>query len=431
MIPYTGVWFRLTIEAGFLIHYDSMPTLQDNRLFAPFNIGILTVIVVVFLLINFAIFWSINDKLHQSVNDDLIYRSQVTAETVSHFFSGKIHMVLLLGQHKPIREYLIEARNAEEAQTHRNYQNVVEMCNAVDSVYLDMDPVYDGKGRTSGGAVAWLASVPGNFLMTPREIMDEHSKPDPWVTKERPWFAGVAAAEEGLSLTDIYMDIEFQVACVSIVKRIEETDSQGNNVVYGVAGLDIFMPTVTEIMKKAQTGHLSQSLLLDGNEIVVYHPNDDFVEGRKLSELGQGYSDISQLIKENSTGGKLLNIDGKPTYVSYAKVTIFNISWTVVTMMSKKDAEAAVAKYRNALILIGTFDIIIFFVAPITVLILSERRRSMKLAKAKTMAEEANRAKGEFPLIRRTDIESTAIAENALFFAINIAFDDVSYENFV
>ena len=372
-----------------------MPTLYDKRLLIHLKVGILILIVLVFLLVNFAFFWSINFRLHQSVINDLCYRSQVTAETISHFFAGKIHTVMLLGRHKPIREYLIETRNAEEAQTHRYYQNIVDMFNAVDNVYLEMDPIYDGKGQTSGGAISWLASIPGNFLMTPREIMDEHSQPDPWVTIERPWFPGVAHSEKGLSFTDVYMDIEFRTACVSIVEKIEEPDSEGNNVFYGVVGMDIFMPTVTEIMKKAQTEHYSRAILLDSNEIVVYNPHDDFIEERKLSDLGQEYDDVSQFIKEGRTGGKLLLIDGTPTYVSYAKVTIFNVDWTIVTLMPKKEAEATVSRYFNALLLIGIFDLI-FFVLPILILVIVERRRSTELTKAKALAEEANRSKSEF-----------------------------------
>ena len=179
-----------------------MSTLHDNRLLAPLKVGILTLIIIVLFLINLAVFWLINVKLHQNVSDDLRCRSQITAETVSQFFAGKIHTVLLLDQYETIREYLIESRNSEEANTNRNYQNVVKLLRAVDSMYLNIDPIYDGKGQTSGGAVVWLANVPGNFLMTPRAIMDEHS-PNQWMTQERPWFAGVAASKEGLSCTDV------------------------------------------------------------------------------------------------------------------------------------------------------------------------------------------------------------------------------------
>jgi len=372
-----------------------MSTSYNNKLLTPFKVGIVASIVGAFLLINATVLLAINVKLRQSVSNDLIYRSQVTAETVSQFFAGKIHTVLLLNQYKTIRDYMTESRNSEEAATNRNYQHVVDMINTVENMYLDIDPIYDGKGQTSGGAIIWLGNLPGNFLMTPRRIMDEHSEPHPWITSERPWFAGVIASKEGLSCTNVYTNIEFQVPCFTIVKRIEEPDSQGNNVCYGVIGLNVFVPTITEIIKKAQTGEHSRTVLLDGNEIVVHHPNDDFVEGRKLSDLGKGYDEISRLIKDNQSGGKLLLLDGIPTYVSYARVSLFDINWTVVTMMSKKDAEAAVSKYRNALILIGIFDLI-FFAAPITFLVLSERRRSTELAKAKAMAEEASRSKSEF-----------------------------------
>ena len=372
-----------------------MTTSHNNRLLKPFTAGIFTLIVIVFLSINFAVFWSINAKLRQSVSNDLIRRSQVTAETIAQFFAGKIQTVLILEHHKAIRDYMVEAQNSEEAKTNQHYPSVVNMIDTIENMYLAIDPIYDGREQTSGGAIIWLGNLPGNFLMTPRIIMDEHSRPHPWRTYERPWFAGVVAAEGGLSCTDVYTNIEFQVPCFTITKRIEEPDADGNNVFYGVVGLNVFVPTLTEIMKKAQTGDHCHTFLIDGNELVVHHPHDDFVDGRKLSDLGNGYDEVSRLIKDGRTGGKLLALDGTPTYVSFAKMTLFDINWTIVTVTSKKDAEAAVSKYSNALILIGIVDLI-FFATPITILVLSAHRRSAELAKAKAMAEDANRSKSDF-----------------------------------
>ena len=395
-----------------------MSVLRDKWLTLTIKTGVLVLAFVVFLICNLAVLYVINGELRRNVKDDLIFRSRVTAETVSHFFAGKIHTVLLLGQYKPIHKFLVESHNVDEAKANRNLPTIEGMLNAVDNVYLTMDAIYDGKGQASSGAVAWMASVPGNFLMTPREFMDENSKPDPWVTKERPWFPGVKKST-GLSFTNVYMDIEFNAACVSIVEKIELPDDQGNNVFYGVVGLDIFMPTVTEIMKKAQSGHESHSVLIDGEEIVVYEPNSDFIEDRKLSDLGEGYADIARLIREDrkvreerkqnravrnkkatevsedGTGAALLQINGVPTYVAFATISFFDIEWTVITLVPKKEAEATVSSFSNYLVLVAIFDFL-FFAMPVGMLVMSERRRRIELTKAKVQAEEANQSKSKF-----------------------------------
>ena len=371
-----------------------MSILRGKQLSVFLKSGILILVFIAFLLCNLAVFYFINAELRRSVKDDLIFRSRGTAETIAQFFASKIHTILLLGQHKPLHEFLVESHNIKEAAAHRHYQAIVDLFNAVDNVYLGLDSIYDGKGQTTSGALAWMASVPGNFLMTPREFMDEHSTPEPWFTDKRPWFPGIAKSQ-GMSLTDVYMDIEFNVACVSIVEKIMAPGTDGNNEFYGVVGLDIFMPTVTGIMEKAQTSHLCQSVLVDGNGIVVYEPDHKFIEGRKLIDLGQGFDTVSQLVQRRRTGAELLQVNGQPTYVAFAKFSIYDIDWTVITLATKKEAEASVSTYFNYLMLVGILDFFLF-VSPIMMLVFSERRRSVELAKAKIQAEEANRSKSEF-----------------------------------
>ena len=395
-----------------------MPVSREKWPKVSFKTGVLVLAVVVFLVCNLAVLYVISTKLRRSVEDDLIFRSRVTAETVSHFFAGKIHTVLLLGQHKPIHEFLIESRNVEEAKANRHLPAIRGMLTAVDNVYREMDAIYDGKGQALSGFVAWMASVPGNFLMTPREFMDENSQPKPWHTTQRDWFPSVDKPQ-GVSFTNVYIDIEFDAACVSIVEKIELPNEQGDKEFYGVVGLDIFMPTVAEIMEKAQTGHKSHAVLIDGDEIVVYEPNSSFEENRKLSDLGEGYDDIVQLIRQNrkereerkherasqgekampvteeGAGATLLQINGVPTYAAFATISFFDTEWTVITLVPKKEAEATVASYSSYLILIGAFDFL-FFAAPIGMFILSERRRRLELAKAKTQAEEASQSKSKF-----------------------------------
>ncbi len=359
-----------------------------------FRILLLCGIVGIFLWSNLSILFRINEELRESAKEDLIFKSKVTVETVAHFFEGKIHTVLLLAQYKPIRDYMIESKNSEEAKTNRNYGLVSEMFQAADQMYVEINDAYQGKGETSSGAVTWLASVPGNFLMTPREIMDEHSQPDPWVTVQRPWFASIVHSQ-GIAFTDTYMDIEFNAACVSIVKKIEEKNLAGVNVFYGVVGLDVYMPTVMEIMNKSNTGTRSTSILTDSKGAVVYYKGTDYVEDRMLSDLGDGFDEVARFIRKGNTGAALLRINNHPTYVGFSQVPIPGADWHVITLTNKEEAEATATTYFNAMIFVGIIDLILLAI-PVLGFMLFERRKNTELAKAKTAAEQANRAKSEF-----------------------------------
>lgn len=66
---------------------------------------LLGALIVTFLTINLIVVYQLNRQLRQAVREEMIFRSRVTGESVSHFFSGKIHTVLLLEKYRPIREY--------------------------------------------------------------------------------------------------------------------------------------------------------------------------------------------------------------------------------------------------------------------------------------------------------------------------------------
>ncbi len=369
----------------------STPTVFSSM---TFRILLLCGIVGIFLWSNLSILFRINEELRESAKEDLIFKSKVTAETVAHFFEGKIHTVLLLAQYKPIRDYMIESKNSEEAKTNRNYGLVSEMFQAADQMYVEINDAYLGKGETTSGAVTWLASVPGNFLMTPREIMDEHSQPDPWITVQRPWFSNVVHSQ-GIAFTDTYMDIEFNAACVSILKKVEEKSLSGENVFYGVVGIDVFMPTVMEIMNKSNAGTRSTSILTDSKGAVVYYKGTDFVDGRMLSDLGDGFDEVARFIREGNTGAALLKINNHPTYVGFSQVPIPGADWHVITLTNKEEAEATATTYFNAMVFVGIIDLLLLAI-PVLGFILFERRKNSELAKAKTAAEQANQAKSEF-----------------------------------
>ena len=355
---------------------------------------VLGMIVIVFFVFNVGILYHANLVLRENVEEDHEHRSRITAEAISHFFAGKIHTVLFLSQYQPIRDILIETHNSREAKENGKYEDVIGVFNAVDRMYVEMDEAYEGNEETSSGVIAWLASVQGNYLMTPREIMDENSKPDPWYTLERPWFKGIPHSK-GISFTDVYLDIEFNVACVSILHKIEETDADGKENLYGVAGLDVYMPTIANIMKRTQTSPHETPILIDSHENIVYAPNTPFEENQKLASLAKGYDQIAEMIRSQESGNGLAEIQGETTYVGFSRVQIPGVNWYVIVLTPKTYAEATASSYFRTLLFIGLVDFFLLAV-PIVLFLFMQRMKNRELARAKLIAEKASQIKSEF-----------------------------------
>ncbi len=379
----------------------------------PFLAAVLTTTVLLFLLVNFLVLWGIDSALRKSVKADLETRSRIIGDSVAHFFIGKLHTVLLLDQYKPIRDLLLRCRGIKDVPTDPDHDAVVEMLRSVNMMYAGMDKIYSGLDHYAGAEeVMWIASDPGDFLLTPSILMDPHyidkdGKPDPWVTKERPWYPYISKTE-GIAFTDVYIDVEFKTPCVSVVKTVREDTPEKKNELVGVIGFDVFLPSVNALMQKSQVGKSGMSLLVDGHDIVVFHPEREFVENRKLESLGKGYDRLAEMIAAvKETDGEtvrstMLELDGVLCYVSFATATMLNANWFVVTIVPKTEAEKVVSGFFYRMLTVGLLNLFLFSI-PITIFIVLQNRKNEqlseangKLAEAKEIAERANRSKSDF-----------------------------------
>ncbi len=368
----------------------------------------LVLTVVVFVLLNVFAFWGVDAELRRNVTEDMKTRSRVASGTVSQFFVGKLHTVLLLDQYEPIQKLLKECRNSKEVPHHPSYPMVVSMLRSVNVMYRDMDAIYNIEKYVGSEEVMWLASVPGDFLLTPTIILDPESvddqgRPDTWVTKDRPWYPYISKTR-GIAFTDTYIDAQFHVPCVSVVKTVRGGESGHEDDLVGIVGFDVFLPTVNVIMRDAQVGKNGLSLLVDGNGIVVFHPQHEFSLDRTLRNLGPGYDALARRIEdsvaseEKAVESFQMTLCGVPSYVSFAEVTMPNVHWHVINIVPRQEAENFVSAYYHRFIVVGILDILLFLF-PIGLFFTAERRKRLELAHAKETAEtaksEAEKAKAD------------------------------------
>ncbi|MGL6195326.1 MAG: ATP-binding protein [Thermoguttaceae bacterium] len=354
-------------------------------------------IVLVIVTANFVIMLRVGHQMQKNISDEIVYRSRMTSETVAHFFAGNIHSILLLDKYKPVRDYLKECKNSQEARTNKNLTAVRDMFSAIDTAYMEQGNIRDESGVLRTFAPTWLASYEGNFCLSTQEILDENTLPNPWVTKERDWYPNVAATGERdeVVFSDAYMDFEFNSPCISIIKKVYETDSAGKRQAYGVIGFDLFLMTVDEIIQKASDGSHGISLLVDSNQVLIFHPDYEFKPERTLTDLGGGYAEIAPLLKGTEQGSALISINGVPSYIGFSRVPIHETNWYIINIIPEYTAEQTAERYFYSMLFIGIIDLLLFAL-PIYLFWHSERQKQAALRKAKDAAEQASRAKGDF-----------------------------------
>jgi len=384
----------------------------SEKLFSPALILIFFLTLALFGIVNFFTFWGINTNLKKSITEELESHSRLVSSAVSQFFAGKLHTVMLLEQYEPIQNLLSQCQNPHDVLEHPNYRSVTSMLRAVDSMYTQLDSIYNVEKHIDSEEAMWLASVPGDFLLTATLLMDPDSiddegKPDPWVTKERPWYPYISKTRD-IAFTDTYMDIQFRIPCISIVKTLRSKPAEGSDELFGIVGFDVFLPAVNVIMREAQANKKGMALLIDGNGIVVYHPTREFSLDNQLRSFGEGYDIIADKIESESDSdleisrSMQLELDGVPSYVSYARLAIPNVSWYVISIVPQSEAEQTTTNYFYRFVFAGLVSLFLFMF-PIGLFFVLERRKqrdvleaNRKLAIAQKTAEQASRSKSEF-----------------------------------
>lgn len=339
------------------------PQLTTQRLVLLLAIG------MTFIWLNYNFLREFKEQRRQRINEEILLKSRVSAETVASFFSGAITGVSILEKMPVTKEFLLRSQTTETALADPHYTRIIEFFKAIDNVFFSpVGPQEILTTKSSGGA--WIASALGDYLINANKVVDnksidEYGQPNFFICKERPWWPR-ASSTNGIAFSDSYLDIFSGVQCVSAMRRMEAENGE----LIGAVGIDILLPSVTSLLTQAnlnqrQTG---TTLLIERNGNIVFHSDLAWRESRTLSDLGKGYEEIEELLLKSPRHVGLLELDGEPTYYSFEEVRTPNLDWTIVTLMPKELAENASTAFLSGYMAISVVNFV-FFLAPIFVLL--------------------------------------------------------------
>lgn len=190
---------------------------------------------------------------------------------------------------------------------------------AVDS--LDLKNFYVGTGD-------------GTMLMQTQRA--ENSLPDDFDPSERPWFR--KARSDGAGFTQPYMD----AASGGLI--ITATAPVNAGAYEGVAGADISMKAIHDILAPITMAGTGYAMMVSGDGTVLYHPESDYINTPLSDLVGK---DLSLDGKQRS-----VEVDGETYLASFHRISnAKGVDWYVGLMVNESKAWAPVIQGRwNALV---------------------------------------------------------------------------------
>lgn len=241
-----------------------------------------SIILLIFLLIAIVSIISVRSIVVKSKQTELTLESQAASYQLADFFDQYRRLTEQLAVNPELRQVLTDTVEAHSLTKTKGYDTVFE--NMLNIAKSDSENIL----------AVWIADLDANALAQ----SDEFTSSDGWYIQDRPWYY---CMEIGQTIyTEPYVDASTGQTILSAVSPVY--DSQGK--VLGVAGVDITLNHVMEMMQEYVIGEEGFVMLMASSGLIIYHPNAEYVQDN-LSNI-----DISANVLE------LMNED-KEAFLNY------------------------------------------------------------------------------------------------------------------
>lgn len=270
-------------------------------------------ILVTFLVIAIVSIFMVRSTVMSAKENELTLESKAASYQLGDYFDQYKRMTEQLAVNPQIRQVLADTVEEHGLTNTKGYDTVFE--NMLNIAKADSDNIL----------AVWIADLDANALAQ----SDGFTSSEGWYIQERPWYY---CMEQGVTIfTEPYIDKSTGQLILSSVAPVY--DMQGK--VLGVAGMDIAMTKIIDVMSEYKIGKAGYVTLMSSNGTIIYHPQEselqkyigdmeisanvvENVENDKeefLKYRAAGVTKYGYLAKVGETGYKVLsNIPSKEYY---------------------------------------------------------------------------------------------------------------------
>lgn len=320
---------------------------SDRRIEEQILVQIGRNVLVVFIVIAVVAIMMMNSVLMTAKETELTLESQSMSNQLAEFFGTYSSMTEQLAVNPQVREVLKETGAGESIIEQKGYPTVFENL----------------KNMTGTHADTILATWFGDVEASQCTQSDEYTTPEGWDITSRPWFSCTALGKT--VLTEPYVDASTGQTIISVASPIYDE----NGKVLGVAGMDISMANIMNVMQQHKIGSSGYIMLVSAEGLVVYHPDAGEIQ-KNIAEL-----DISQNVINAVQSGEEEFLSYKASGVPrYGYITpVGETGYVVISSLTATE-------YYMQLI-ITLILLLVLFVAGMILIIIGMRKTAKKITK--------------------------------------------------
>ncbi|TMP31661.1 methyl-accepting chemotaxis protein [Pseudoalteromonas rubra] len=229
----------------------------------------------------------------------------------------------------------------------------------------------------------FIGTPDGQFVLNDTTVV----LPSDFDATQRPWYK-LAERKQDTAFTTPYIDVTSNELTITAVVPI-----MNNGRFSGVAGGDIDMATITDIVNEIDFLGYGYGFLLDAEGRILSHP-DTQLNDKPMTDLFGTKLPLSETFAD-------LTIDGKEKLVSFIKMRgIKNVDWYLGVVIDKEIAYSSVASFRNMAL--------IYMLVGVLVIVVMLQLLLKYLMRPMVHLNEAIKdiAQGEGDLTRRLEVEN-------------------------
>ncbi|MBN2975742.1 chemotaxis protein [Pseudomonas fluorescens] len=270
------------------------------------------------VIVAFSLFTLYNDYLQRNaIRDDLNSylheMSDVTANSIQTWLSGRIALVE----------------------------------NAAQNIAINPEPtvvasLLDQKTLTSSFMATYVGDSKGAFTIRPDTKM-----PDGFDPRVRPWYKG-AQASNGSTLTEPYID----AATGKLIISIATPSTRGSEAV-GVVGGDLSLQTLVDNIGALKFGGMGYAFLVSADGKVLVHPDKNLVMKTLVDVYPKNTPKISSDFSE-------VQANGKDNIVTFTQIKgLPSVNWYLGVSVDKDEAYAMLSKFRTSAVIATVIAVVI------------------------------------------------------------------------
>ena len=213
------------------------------------SVGIIFVIVAIVVVVLTHI------TITEANDTELKLESEAAAYQLADFFDEYSAIAESMTTNVQIQEYMNTTRTHADIRVNINFSDVMKAIKGVQALHPDTI------------MAAWIADSDASCIV----MSDGYVSDESFQVSSRPWYKCTEIG--GTFMTEPYEDVSTGKTVVTVSTPIYNVVGQ----IIGVAGLDILLDDVIEIVSECTIGESGYVMLLSTDGMFIYHPNQQYI----------------------------------------------------------------------------------------------------------------------------------------------------------